>query len=143
VELRRALLLFALVLGLAAIVTSISQPRESGRHRKPSVTPPEADAPTARPRPPLRSDGVVRFPRGRHPVVRALRAGEAAQVVVEVSQPGQVEIEGVGLSEPAEPETPARFDVLLAEPGRYEVAFTPAARVESRRIGTLVVRRVR
>ncbi len=45
-----------------------------------------------------------------------------------------------GARAPAEPGTPARFDVLVDEPGRFAVFATPAGSNERRRVGTLVVR---
>jgi hypothetical protein len=61
-------------------------------------------------------------------------------VAVEVDRPGLVELEGLGLSAPAEPLTPARFDVLVARPGSFPVTFVPAGRGDPARVGTLVVR---
>jgi hypothetical protein len=40
----------------------------------------------------------------------------------------------------AELVTPARFDVLTSNPGRYPITFTPAASTEPLEAGTLVVR---
>ncbi len=57
-----------------------------------------------------------------------------------VEAAGTVEIPRLGLSASAEPLTPARFDVLPTEPGRYELRFVPAAGDESRPAGTLTVR---
>jgi hypothetical protein len=133
VHLRRALLLFALVLGVAALATAVSQPRQAAERPSPA---PEPGAPTATPRPPARPASIELSDRGRPRTVR-LRAGRAAVVAVEVSQPGQVAIADLGLSATAEPLTPARFDVLSTQPGRYAVRFTPAGSSESRTLGTL------
>ena len=136
-ELRRALLLFAIVLGLAAIATSVSRPREEGRDR-PSEPPPATAVATPRPGPaePLE----LRFDQASRRRTRRLEAGRPATVIVAVDEPGQVEIKDLGLSAAAEPLTPARFDVLVSDEGRYPVRFTPAASSEGELVGTLDVR---
>ena len=71
---------------------------------------------------------------------KAIEAGQAAVVTVLAREPGLVELDGLGLSDTAEPGTPARFDVLSTRPGRFAVLFTPAGEPERERVGTLVVR---
>jgi hypothetical protein len=71
---------------------------------------------------------------------RRLDAGQPAAVLVEVDEPGLVEIENLGLSAPAEPLTPARFDVLTSNPERLAITFTPADGDTPGDAGTLVVR---
>ncbi len=56
-----------------------------------------------------------------------------------VDEPGQVSIPLLGLTAPAEPLTPARFDVLVTAAGAYPVVFTPAQGDEEREVGTLTV----
>ena len=131
-ELRRALLLFAIVLGLAAIATSVSRPRET---RDPPPEPPPAPA-VAGAAEPLE----LRFEPASKPRTRRLEAGRPATMIVAVDEPGQVEIEGLGLSAAAEPLTPARFDVLATDEGRYPVRFTPAAMSEGSVVGAIDVR---
>jgi hypothetical protein len=137
-HLRRALLLFAIVLGLAAAATGLSQP-----HRQERTGPEGAPASPAQPRPaPSASPlGVVRasFEVGAHPQTRRVVAGHAAEVSVSTSASGQVQLAGLGMTAPADRFTPARFEVLSAHPGRYEVRFTPAAALTSQPVGTLVV----
>jgi hypothetical protein len=138
VHVRRALLLFAIVLGLAALVTSISRPAsEPAREPRPA---PATSAPEASPQPESAHAGELHLPgpRGRRSV--ALRAGEAATLVVAVPEAGQVELFTLGLSSPAEPLTPARFDLLLRQPASYDVTFTPAESGTTRDIGRLLVR---
>lgn len=137
-HLRRALLLFAIVLGLAAIAASVSrQPQESGdrAERPPAPAPEETPSVSA---PPARSTVELTFnaERGRS---RPLDGGRPATVFVEVDEPGLVEIPDLGLSSPADPLTPARFDVLVSEPGTYGIVFTPAAGDAARPAGVLVV----
>ena len=137
VELRRALLLFAIVLGLAAIVTSVSRTPEEGRDR-PSESPPATAVAT--PRPGAAEPLELRFDQASKRSTRPLEPGRPATVIVAVDEPGQVEIEGLGLSAAAEPLTPARFDVLVSDEGRHPVRFTPAESGESELVGTLDVR---
>ena len=132
-HLRRALLLFAIVLGLAAIAASVSRSPTDGR----------VDAPPERPEAPAVSEEDSSDLRLEGPQVRrraVLAAGSARTLSVAVLEPGQVELPELGLSSPAEPLTPARFELLVDEPGSYEVEFIPASSTESRGLGTLIVR---
>lgn len=141
-HLRRALLLFAIVLGLAAIAASVSRPRDTGSERA-------APAPTQTEAAPTITGGTAAS--GEPPVevtfddaasgepTRRLSAGQAATVLVEVGEAGQVEIPGLGLSATGDPVTPARFDVFGSAPGSYEIRFTPAAADESDTVGTLAI----
>ena len=152
-HLRRALLLFALVIGVAAVAASFSQPGDSRDPLAPpaDTTPTQTEAqpetesdttPSARP-------GDVPAPSDRPPETlafdaaedqtRRLETGTAASVEVGVDEPGLVSIPLLGLSGPAEPITPARFDVLVSRAGTYPVVFTPAAGDEEREVGTLAV----
>ena len=135
-NLRRALLLFAIVLALAALATAVSGP-QSRDGRRQAVVPPRSQ-PTARPRPsaqPLR----LRITQSGGPARHRIPAGRRAELSVEVEQPGLVELAGLGLSADAEPLTPARFELLVNRPGSYPVEVTPAGSTERRRIGVLRV----
>jgi hypothetical protein len=142
VHLRRALLLFAIVLGTAALVASLSRPIEQRPDRTTSTTPSEPGPPTATPGPDTGETAelpkTVTFRAARDETMK-LTAGVAATVEVEVSEPGTVEIPELGLSAAAEPVTPARFDVLATRPGRYSVVFTAARGEKSEPAGSLVV----
>jgi hypothetical protein len=140
VHVRRALLLFAIVLGLAAIAASIS--------RSPEESPPERAEQT-----PVQPDAVPSVGAGNAPASaieltfdagedqrRGLAAGQPGTVFVEVEEPGLVEIPGLGLSAPAQELTPARFDVLVSEPDRFAIMFTSSADDVPGAAGTLVVR---
>jgi hypothetical protein len=138
VHLRRALLLFAIVLGLAAVAASLSRPRDEAERR--------SDSPAGRQRTPLlgapprlEPGTTLRFDASK-PAKGRLPAGRATAVVVAVREPGLVEIPLLGLSAPATPLTPARFEVLERDEGRYPILFTPADGDESRSAGTLAVR---
>jgi len=138
VHLRRALLLFAIVLGMAALVASLSRPVEERRDDSAQSEPREPEAPTASPTPAPDVPEALSFDAAENETMR-LRAGDAATVEVAVEEPGSVEIPGMGLSATADPVTPARFDVLASRPGRYELLFTPAGGSPSEPAGRLVV----
>ena len=145
-HLRRALLLFAIVLGLAAIATSVSRsPEESGEGEPPPAVRSdtgEVPEPSVSPGNATPTTGGIQelvFDAGRDQT-RRLDAGQPATVVVEVDEPGLVEIVNLGLSAPAEPLTPARFDVLTSNPERLAITFTPADGDTPGDAGTLVVR---
>jgi hypothetical protein len=138
VHLRRALLLFAIVLGLAAIAASVSrQPQESGERaeRPPAAAPEETPSVSA---PPERSTVELTFNAEREKS-RSVDSGRPATVFVEVDEPGLVEIPDLGLSSPADPLTPARFDLLVSKPDTYRIVFTPAAGDAAKPAGVLVV----
>lgn len=141
-HLRRALLLFAIVLGLAAVAASVSRPRDSdsppptSTERAPTIEPG-----TAEPTPPGEAGPGsvdVTFDADKAPTHR-IRAGQAATVVVEVPEAGQVSIGDLGMTHTAEPTTPASFDVLTSNAGRYAITFTPAGSSVELAAGTLVV----
>jgi hypothetical protein len=143
VHLRRALLLFAIVLGLAAVAASVSRPRDSSppptetaeRPSTPSIGPGQAE--------PQGESGPgsidVNFD-VMDPKSHRIETGQAATVVVEVPDAGQVSIEGLGMTAAAEQVTPARFDVLASRAGSYPITFTPADSNTSLDAGTLVVK---
>ena len=132
-HLRRALLLFAMVLGFAALAATISQAprRESKSRSEPSASLPRAS---------VSGPDQVRLRGTGRPKTIRLRAGSSSTLVVSVPEPGQVELENQDLVAPAEPSTPATFPLSL-EPGRYRVVFTPADSDEQRTVGALVARR--
>ena len=72
-------------------------------------------------------------PDPKQPVVLELEQGDQLQLLVAVSRPASVQIPALGESSYATPGTPARFDLLLREPGRYPVTVgdgTPVGRIE-------------
>jgi hypothetical protein len=144
VQLRRAVLLFAIVLGLAAVAASVSRTGGSngdGGGAGPSTPAGRERPPTAAPAPaPAAGDGLAEltFAADRRQV-RRLTLGRGATLLVEVDEPGQVEIPGLGVSAPAEPLTPARFELFASEPGRHAIFFLPAAGEDAREVGTLVI----
>jgi len=133
------MLLFAIVLGVAALVASLSPPLEERRSDTTASEPPPAAPPTAtitpapEPSHPLEFDAAENESQG-------VRTGEAATVLVAVEEPGSVDIPELGLTAPANPHTPARFDILAPTPGRYHLLFSPAGGSKSQAAGKLVVR---
>jgi hypothetical protein len=130
-HLRRALLLMALVVFLVAAVGAlVPRPRETGGGGAALPPAPVAGAP-------LRTVELS-YPHRGEP--RRLRVVTGSHVVVEVgtTQSGEATVPGLGLVQPAEISTPARFDVLVDRPGTYDVTFDPAAG-EPAVVGRLVV----
>jgi hypothetical protein len=138
VHLRRALLLFAIVLGMAALVASLSRPIDERGGDTTPQEPRETGPPVATPAPAPELPATLSFDAAENQSMR-LRAGRAATLEVWVSEPGDVEIPRLGLTAPADPLTPARFDVLQTRPGRYELIFMPAAGDPNEPAGRLVV----
>jgi hypothetical protein len=127
---RRLLVLFAVLLGLTALVTSLA-PRPTAGPR-PVGTGASTPAPTASPRPAAqRSRRLVRTisadagsARGR---VRA-RAGDVLALTVRGDELDDVSIDGLGKLEAVEPGAPARFEILLDTPGKFPVTLLDAQR---------------
>ena len=143
-HLRRALLLFAIVLGLAAVAASVSRPRtespgDGAGGGQPTATE-QQGPPTAAPGPADPAAPVELTFFAADPGPQRINAGQAAIVHVDVEEPGQVHIEDLGLSASAEPLTPARFDVFTRATGRHPVTFEPAGdEAVPEQVGALVV----
>jgi hypothetical protein len=134
VHLRRALILFGVVLALAALAASISEPRHDAQKQgSPSAAaaPPPHSVPAQPP--------TVHFDASGPRQSKRLRVGSHVTVAVAVPESGQVDLEGLGLGSSAEPDTPALFDVLADHPMRVTVVFTPASATRGDTVGTLTV----
>jgi hypothetical protein len=137
VHLRRALLLFVIVLGLAAVLASVSGPRDASDDPGEETLIEAEQPPTASPGAPAAVE-LTLF--AADPQPQRIRAGQAATLFVEVEEPGQVAIPDLGMAAVAEPLTPARFDVLTRQTGRHPIEFQPAGADDAQvRVGTLVV----
>ena len=142
-ELRRAILLFAVVLGVAAIVSSIARPPERGGDDAASDGAPA----TKQPKPSSSSSGsrtpqpkTIEFRSGAKPQTRKLEVGQPATVLVDVETPGQIDIPTLGLTDAAEPLTPAMFEVLATAKGNHAIMAQPATSdALPSKIGTLKV----
>ena len=134
-HLRRALLLMALVLGVAAVVEAlvpVPRQRSAAPPSQPVVTPAPTDTGGT-----TRTVGF-RYPPAAEPPVRRLPVGTHVILVVSSAETGQVSLEGLGQVQAVEPGTPAGFDLLMSGAGRYAVAFQPEA-ARAVRLGSLVV----
>jgi len=124
VQIRRVLLLFALVLGLSALVASIAPPPgedAEAPERESTVAAPAVRAPTDLSAP-------VRLPapvRGGRPPIRRVETGSSFSLEVPVRETGDVVIDELGLRQTADPLSPARFALLASPTGRHAVTFVP------------------
>lgn len=123
-QIRRVLLLFALVLGLSALVASIAPPPETRDEATEDTTVATSPAPPAMVMHPARIEFSARAGSGR-PETRRVRVGSSFVLEVSVPKAGDVVVDGLGLRQSADPLTPARFAVLAEPPGRYAVRFVP------------------
>jgi hypothetical protein len=143
VQLRRVLLLFALVLGLSAVVASLAPPpdEENEGSQPDSPTTTVLTTPEAKPRE-TRTVERVRFTapdpadRSFKTPTRLVPRDVALSVIVEVPEPGDVVLDGLGLRQSAEPLSPAHFELLASPGGRWAVLYIPV-RGETRLIGRL------
>lgn len=135
------------MLGLAAIASSIARQPDEGAETQTSgdptataTAPSPADEPPAATPSPGDAEATVRFSQADAPQRRRTGLGQATTVLVEVEAPGLVSVPSLGLVQPAEPLTPARFDVLPEGPGEHEIELDPSdPAAETVAIGTLRV----
>ena len=115
------------MLAIAAVASSIARPPEDDGGG--SDDPPAAATGRGGGERPSRSTGVVtlRLRAGAEPRTLALAQGLPATLLVSVPAPGDVEIPGLGLLEPAEPLTPARFDILAERPESHRILLRRAS----------------
>ena len=130
-HLRRALLLFALVLGLTALATAVAPTPQSQDNGTVEAPPPG---------PPLPSPTVVTFqaPAG-HGRVPHRDVSSSANVIVRVEsdEGGQASIPGLAQLGTVAVGSPAVFNLLDVNPGTYDVMFQPALGTPAR-VGRLV-----
>lgn len=132
---RRVLLLLGIVLLLTAAATSfVPVPDEDPGGDEPSRS--EAEPPAALPD--SADPVVVDFRSGNEPQEERVRPDVRVVVTVNVDQPGEVELEGLGLVESGAPSTPAVFDLFTDRSGRFEVVHRPVEGGE-KPIGALTV----
>lgn len=131
---------------MAAIVSSIARPPERGgdnaddgaastapktAKKTPSATKPGGKTP---------QPTTIEFRTGAKPQTRKLELGQPATILVDVETPGQIDIPSLGLTEPAEPLTPAMFEVLVTSKGSHPIMAQPAAsETLPTKVGTLKV----
>jgi hypothetical protein len=133
VHLRRAILLFALVLGLTALAASVAPThQESGTVAAP--------APPAPPQASLLRTVTFATEAGAKPRTESARTGEHLLVSVASAQGGLVTIPKLGRTASADVSSPAEFDLLAPAAGRYDVLFSGGGVDEPQRVGTLLTR---
>jgi hypothetical protein len=132
-QLRRVILLIAVILGVTAVAASLAPaPRST---QAPSTAPPSQTA-TTPPRAPATPPTIAfAAPSPKRPPVRTVRAGDHVVVEVDTATAGEASIPALGLSGSAEPGTPATFDVIVPA-GRAPIMFAPTLG-PSQTIGTL------
>jgi hypothetical protein len=135
VHLRRALILFALVLGLTALAASIAPAPRTPQQQV--VTPPPPP-PAAAPAGTVTVSFAAPAPRKRPPARKVVPGSHVVVQVVSAS-PGDVRIPKLGRIDSVTPNTPARFDLIAPAAGPYDVFFQPPpAQGPPVRVGTLV-----
>ena len=135
-QIRRVLLLFALVLGLSALVASLAPPPEDPDEARDEAVPTVEQAAPG-PAMQARRVSIAVRPRPARNPTRRIRTGSSFWLTVSVPDPGDVVVEDLGLRQSADPLAPATF-ALLAEPsGRHPVVFIPVDG-ERRVVGRLV-----
>jgi hypothetical protein len=138
VHVRRAILLFALVLGLTALAAAVSPSRDSGGGGGAPVAPaPAVSAAQALPRQIVLD---TRRSRGRTPKLLRARENEHIVLLVLASGGGLATLPQLGRTASVSAAAPALFDLLAPPPGRYDVMFEATGSREPRRAGTLVTR---
>ena len=129
-HLRRALLLFAIVLGLTAVAATIAPPGREAERDERAASPPA---------PPQRlKEFRFRYPPAESPPAFPLAVGRHVILRVDSDRPGEVELVGLGLVQSVDRRDPAVFDLLLERPGRFDAVLTPV-RGRRARVGRLVV----
>jgi hypothetical protein len=130
---RRLLVLFAVLLGLTALVTSLA-PRPNSL-RTPGIAQQPTPSATPVPTPETAVSGTSRrieqtisTDARTRPKVKA-RVGDVLALTVRGDVLDSVEIEQLGELEPIEPGSPARFEVLLEKPGELRVDLVDAERL--------------
>jgi hypothetical protein len=124
------LLLFAVLLGLTALVTSLAP--------RPTVRPSGAGAAVSKPAPTRsptpsthtseRIERTISADAGRPRARLRARAGDVLALTVRGDMLDGVEIAALGKLEPIEPGSPARFEMLLDMPGKFRVTLLDARR---------------
>ncbi|MEO8689649.1 MAG: hypothetical protein ABI611_15725 [Solirubrobacteraceae bacterium] len=128
---RRLLVLFAVLLGLTALVTSLAPRPTAG----PRPTGPGAATPASTPTPTptsqtssRRIERTISADAGRPRTRVRARAGDVLARTVRGDLLDAVEIAGLGKLESVEPGSPARFEMLLDTPGEFRVTLLDAQR---------------
>jgi hypothetical protein len=126
---RRFLILVAVLMGLTALAASVAPRQPVTRDERRAATP--APAPAGSPtfttveKTLTTAEGDARVP---------VREGDLVELTVSGAERDSVMV--LGRIDALDPTTPARFSLLVSEPGEHPIELVEA----DRRIGTLVVR---
>jgi hypothetical protein len=143
---RRLLLLVAVLMGLTALAASIA-PRDTGTDEPPTppgrpgtVVEPSATPELAPAAPSTDEEGVVEetlsAAKGASPVRVRARPGQTVILQVQGNVLDEVVLTGLDRVDAISPEAPARFEMYMDQPGRFEIRLLQ----ENRRLGELLVR---
>jgi hypothetical protein len=128
---RRLLVLFAVLLGLTALATSLA-PRPTGTRTglAPATPSPTAAAtPTPSAGSSRRIEQTISADPGKPRARVRARVGDILSLTVSGDVLDGVEIPEIGKLEPIEPGSPARFEVLLERRGELRVSLVDAERL--------------
>ena len=128
---RRLLVVFAVLLGLTALATSLA-PRPTvrdGNRAQPSSTPAATPAPERSETASRRLERTISADPGRKRASVRVRVGDVLALTVRGNLLDSVEIADLGKLEPIEPGSPARFEMLLERPGELRVGLVDAERL--------------
>jgi hypothetical protein len=143
---RRLLLLVAVLMGLTALAASIA-PRDNGPDSatvppgRPGAAPTgtATASPQLEPAAPAPEDVIeetLSAAQGASPARVRARPGQILQLQVEGAVFDEVVLNGLDQTEAISPEAPARFELFLDRPGRFEIRLLDA----DRRLGEILVR---
>jgi hypothetical protein len=126
---RRLLVLFAVLLGLTALVTSLA-PRPTAlrpglAQRTPTATPTPAPTQTSS----RRIVKTISADEGRARTRIRARVGDVLALTVRGDMLDSVEIDQIGKIEPIEPGSPARFETLLDHRGELRISLVDSERL--------------
>ena len=135
---RRLLLVFAVLLGLTALATSLA-PRPNVRPGSAGAgvsTPSPVPSPASVPQSSRRIERTISADAGRPRARVRARAGDVLALTVRGDVLDGVEITDLGKLEPIEPGSPARFEFLAEAPGEHAIVLLSA----KRQVGLLDIR---
>ena len=128
---RRLLVLFAVLLGLTALVTSLA-PRPTITRpglAQPTTTPSATETPAPTTASSRRIEKTISADPGKSRARIRARVGDVLGLTVKGDVLDSVEIEDAGKLEPIEPGVPARFELLLDRRGELRVDLVDAERL--------------
>ena len=133
---RRLVIVMLMLLFVSTLAAALVPPPESDEEDTATRAAAPTEQPTAR--------TVVRTLDAGSKRTETIRVATGDRLVLTVRspRPAQVEIFGLGQLEDAAPESPARFDLLLDEPGEYEIRLLASGRSLGRIVAGRAARKV-